>query len=160
MKTIKSFSGKYRFLSNFYLSTITIKHLEFNCVEQVYQCAKTTNAFDYNKIYNEYSPGKQKKLGSKVEMEKNWEQVKVGVMFNAVLLKFMQNEKLRKQLIETDDAILIEGNTWGDVFWGKCDGKGKNWLGRILMIVRSLVANPYFENMTTSKLTTIKRRKK
>jgi predicted NAD-dependent protein-ADP-ribosyltransferase YbiA (DUF1768 family) len=39
-------------------------------------------------------------------------------------------------LLETGDAELIEGNDWGDTFWGVCGGKGNNFLGKLLMEVR------------------------
>jgi predicted NAD-dependent protein-ADP-ribosyltransferase YbiA (DUF1768 family) len=31
----------------------------------------------------------------------------------------------------------VEGNSWGDTYWGVCKGKGQNKLGHILMQVRS-----------------------
>ena len=43
------------------------------------------------------------------------------------------NENLKIKLLNTKDAILIEENYWGDYFWGKVNGKGLNWLGKILM---------------------------
>jgi hypothetical protein len=43
---------------------------------------------------------------------------------------------LRALLISTGDTQLIEENTWGDTFWGVCNGIGKNMLGIILMDVR------------------------
>lgn len=36
----------------------------------------------------------------------------------------------------TGDVELVEGNWWGDRFWGVCDGVGENRLGRCLMEVR------------------------
>ena len=44
---------------------------------------------------------------------------------------------LRAKLLATGDAELIEGNYWHDTFWGMCNGKGENHLGRLLMEVRS-----------------------
>ena len=40
------------------------------------------------------------------------------------------------KLLDTGDAILIEGNDWGDRYWGVCDGVGQNKLGLILMGLR------------------------
>ena len=57
-------------------------------------------------------------------------------MKEIVTAKFEQNELLRQRLKETGTAYLIEGNTWGDTFWGKVDSKGENHLGLILMDVR------------------------
>ena len=58
-------------------------------------------------------------------------------MYDICRAKFMQNPNLARLLIETGDATLIEGNTWGDRVWGVCDGVGENRLGRILMRIRS-----------------------
>jgi len=41
-------------------------------------------------------------------------------------------------LLQTGDEELIEGNKWGDRFWGVCKGKGKNNLGKILMKIRDV----------------------
>lgn len=50
--------------------------------------------------------------------------------------KFNKNTFLGKRLIETKDIELIEGNTWGDTFWGVCNGRGQNILGKLLMKIR------------------------
>ena len=41
-------------------------------------------------------------------------------------------------LLATKEAVLKEGNTWNDVFWGISlkTGRGENNLGKILMRVR------------------------
>lgn len=44
--------------------------------------------------------------------------------------------ELRTKLLSTGDLEIIEGNHWGDTFWGVCNGTGENHLGRILMQVR------------------------
>ena len=49
--------------------------------------------------------------------------------------KFSDPE-LAEALLATGDAELVEGNTWGDPFWGVYKGKGENMLGRLLMEVR------------------------
>lgn len=58
------------------------------------------------------------------------------VMLKAVREKFYQNPDLRKILISTGDAVLIEASPT-DSYWGAGkDGKGVNKLGKILMQVR------------------------
>lgn len=44
---------------------------------------------------------------------------------------------LRKRLLETGDQEIIEGNSWGDRFWGVSGGAGENHLGRIIMDLRA-----------------------
>jgi predicted NAD-dependent protein-ADP-ribosyltransferase YbiA (DUF1768 family) len=41
-----------------------------------------------------------------------------------------------EKLDSTGDLELVEDNTWGDRFWGRCNGTGLNNLGRLLMEVR------------------------
>jgi predicted NAD-dependent protein-ADP-ribosyltransferase YbiA (DUF1768 family) len=50
--------------------------------------------------------------------------------------KFAHPE-LRAKLKETNDAELVEGNWWGDRFWGVCRGEGENHLGKLLMKIRA-----------------------
>lgn len=50
--------------------------------------------------------------------------------------KFTRSNELRRRLLATEDAELVEGNAWNDTFWGVCRGNGQNHLGRILMEVR------------------------
>ncbi|NBV54175.1 MAG: NADAR family protein, partial [Proteobacteria bacterium] len=50
-----------------------------------------------------------------------------------------RNPRLREQLLATGNAVLMEGNDWGDTFFGfdYNRGYGQNHLGRILMQVRA-----------------------
>ena len=43
---------------------------------------------------------------------------------------------LKEKLLSTGDRYLVEGNSWGDVYWGVCGGKGINMLGKLLMQIR------------------------
>ena len=80
---------------------------------------------------------KQAKIfGKKVKLRDDWEDVKKYWMLNVVYAKFSQNVELREMLLETEDAYLEEGNTWGDTYWGTVNGIGENNLGKILMGVR------------------------
>jgi ribA/ribD-fused uncharacterized protein len=69
-------------------------------------------------------------------MRPDWEQVKILIMTSLVRDKFTRHQDLKEQLLATGDAELIEGNWWGDTFWGVCKGKGENHLGKVLMKVR------------------------
>lgn len=74
-------------------------------------------------------------MGNEVPLRSDWEKVKVDIMRKIVKSKFTDIE-LMKKLKATGDAELVEGNTWKDFFWGICNDRGQNWLGRILMEIR------------------------
>lgn len=48
---------------------------------------------------------------------------------------------LQAKLLETGNEELVEGNYWGDTFWGVCRGRGENHLGKLLMKVRTYYKN-------------------
>jgi ribA/ribD-fused uncharacterized protein len=136
-KVIDSFTkaSGYGFLSNFHPSTIYVDGKSYPTVEHAIQAHKTTDEKSRDLIRRASSPGEAKKLGRAVQLRTDWEEVKVDLMRSFVRKKF-ENPFLRPLLLQTEDAELIEGNTWNDRFWGVCRGSGQNWLGKILMEVR------------------------
>lgn len=132
---IDNFTGKYRFLSNFSPSVITIDGWSWPTVEHVYQGYKTKNPLQREEIRLVATPGQAKRLGKNVTLRSNWDDLKVPIMAALCEMKF-EIPELRVKLMATGTAELIEGNTWGDTFWGVCNGKGQNMLGKILMEIR------------------------
>ena len=59
-------------------------------------------------------------------------------MLDLLRQKFKNHPKLKSLLLATGDELLVEGNTWSDVFWGidLKTNRGQNILGRLLTIVR------------------------
>ena len=138
MKIIDRFSGEHRFLSNFFPSPIEVEGHIYPTVEHAFQAAKTNDESERATIRSCSTPGDAKKKGRRVTLREEWEKVKEAVMLQLLHLKF-RDPVLRAELLATDDAQLVEGNHWGDTYWGVCDGKGKNRLGYVLMQVRSEV---------------------
>jgi len=56
-------------------------------------------------------------------------------MEEILYLKFTQNPDLGDKLLATE-GLIEEKNSWGDTFWGTCEGVGQNHLGRLLMKTR------------------------
>ena len=88
--------------------------------------------------FTEYEAAQAKGVGRRVALRPDWESVKLSLMEEIVYAKFSQNEQLKQMLLATKEAVLKEGNTWNDVFWGVSlkTGRGENNLGKILMRVR------------------------
>ncbi len=132
---IDSFHGEHRFLSNFWPAVVTLDHEHYPSVEHAYVAAKTLDAAKRKAIATVPTPGAVKRLGRSLVLREDWDTIKLDVMRDLVGQKF-EHPDLRALLLATGDEELIEGNTWGDVFWGVCRGKGENHLGKILMAVR------------------------
>jgi ribA/ribD-fused uncharacterized protein len=137
---IDSFSGKYRFLSNFYPVVVEYDGQLYKSVEHAYQAAKTLNLGYRDEIRRAPTAGDAKRL-SKVArpVRSDWLEVRVWIM-KALLKQKLSQPDLAAQLLSTGDAKLVEGNTWNDTFWGVCNGVGDNMLGHLLMDARDGLA--------------------
>lgn len=137
-RVIHSFTGDFRFLSNFTPCPIEYDKVVYPSVEHAYQAAKTEEESDRIQIANAPTPGHAKQMGRKVKLRDGWEDLKIPVMEYLLSIKF-SDPTLRHLLLATDDCQLIEGNTWGDRFWGIYQGQGRNELGKLLMKVRQAI---------------------
>lgn len=130
MSKITKFTGQYEFLSNFYPCFANDK-----TVEHYFQAAKTAIGEEQAAILKSATPGEAKKLGRQCSLIRNWDQIKDSIMMNLLRRKF-QDLELARKLMYTYPNELIEGNTWGDTYWGVSHGKGENKLGKMLMQIR------------------------
>lgn len=132
---IASFSGEYRFFSNFWPAQISYEGVLYPSTEHAYQAAKTLDSAERARIAALPTAKEAKKAGRTVALRSDWEQVKLGVMEAILRCKFALPE-LAQKLRETRGRDLIEGNDWNDRFWGVYRGEGLNHLGRLLMKIR------------------------
>ena len=139
-KIIDQFKGEFHWLSNFYNCPVPFEGLTFSNTEAAFQAAKCLDMKERERFLG-LSGGQAKRLGRRVELRSDWEEVKIDIMRQVLKSKFTQNPELGEKLIATGDAELIEGNNWNDRFWGVCRGVGKNHLGKLLMEVRAELVN-------------------
>ena len=149
MKVIDSFSGRYDFLSNFYICSVKFNGITYAHSEGAFQAQKTLSKNERIKV-SQMTPGQSKRYCGRrghITLREDWEQVKDNIMYEIVKEKFLQNKGLKDKLLATGDTVLIEGTTWHDNYWGNCtcdkcsNIEGKNTLGKILMKVRSELRN-------------------
>jgi ribA/ribD-fused uncharacterized protein len=165
---ISEFRGQYRFLSNFWEQPVFYQHpyrqgaIWWPTAEHAFQASKTQLPTQVQWVLDADSPGQAKRLGRKLTLRDDWEQVKKRVMFSVLTAKFvppgyMQDDTLARQLVATAPHVLVEGNTWEDRYWGACTAAwppdrlpkwtpdigrelwGHNYLGRLLMAVRDIL---------------------
>lgn len=135
-EVIDNFNGNYRFLSNFYMGGGCLPSVEHQY--QAFKCVKVTDAIW---VMSAKTALTAKRRGRKVEIRDDWEDVKLEVMRGLLEEKF-EDVDLREALLQTGSAMLIEGNTWHDNYWGdcscaRCKGRpGTNALGELLRYVR------------------------
>lgn len=146
---IDSFTGKYKFLSIFYIqdSYFLYENMRWDSAEAAYQAMKYNgnNKQEIYKIFSKLNPSEAKILGKIINIRTDWDENKLSIMRDILKEKFSIPE-LRDKLIETNGHDLIEGNTWHDNFWGNCtcdkckDIEGQNFLGKFLKQIRKNVS--------------------
>jgi len=142
---ITSFHGEYRWLSNFWLAEVQYVGYVFPTVEHAYQAAKAADDVGRMFIEGAKTPGEAKRRGRRVEQRPDWMDVRLEVMEGLLRQKFAPGGELAEKLKATGEAELIEGNSWGDKYWGSVKmwtnngwtWLGENRLGKLLMKIRA-----------------------
>ena len=76
-------------------------------------------------------------FGGVTQVRSDWDSVKIDVMYRALKCKFSIYPHLNSMLLSTAGSVLVEASPH-DLFWGGGrDGEGLNYLGRLLMQLRS-----------------------
>ncbi len=144
MNEIKFYSTQDEFgeFSNFAYFPIKLDGKLWHTTEHYFQAQKFADEHYQEKIRAEKSPMLAARLGRdrKQKLRKDWQSVKNNVMKKALMAKFSQHDDLKILLLSTGEAKLIE-HTENDAYWGDGgDGKGKNYLGILLMQVREEIS--------------------
>jgi ribA/ribD-fused uncharacterized protein len=140
---ISFFKDEYSWLSNFEKVKINYEGRTYPSVEHAYLAQKCDDeGWKHLCTTTKYRAGDLKKVSRDVQLREDWEEVKVFIMYDLLKLKFTQ-EPFRTKLLETEDMELIEGNLWGDTFWGVDVNKdeGQNILGRLIMKIRKEIGD-------------------
>ncbi len=150
---IREFRGRYAFLSNFSPSRHVVRGYTVPTLEHAYQmekgipgslfgfepcgdCSGVPISWD-RKIASAPTAAAAKRLGRLIPLRPDWKKIRVPVMARLTDEKYT-DRTLALLLLATDDAVLQEGNRWGDRFWGVdlVTGVGENHLGQLLMLKR------------------------
>lgn len=160
--SIDHFDGRYGWLTSRYLCNIRLPELPdrlFPTADHVHWGLIYTDMIERFSVPTEWDPKAWLAVPSANDINRECtrrlaEQYKynrtkfdprefrIDAMRRATLLKFDQHPNLKEMLVKTNGQELRYFNTWKDLFWG-CEATpdgayvGANWLGRILMDLRS-----------------------
>ena len=138
---IFGFKHDHFFLSNFFPCEIEFEGAIYPSTENAFQAAKSP--VGYRTRFEGCTAREAKRLGRAPmtpEALAAWDAGrKVWVMLEVNMAKYLAHKDLRDRLLATGNACLVESNDWGDIYWGMCEDKGLNMLGRILMEIRTYI---------------------
>jgi hypothetical protein len=142
-KIIFDFHGENFFLSNMYPAQIFYKKWIYPATENAYFAWRTTSE-QFRLDLQMMTPMQAKEFSDTPEYrdsrrEEATPEARVLAMAYFVNQKFFSHDELGDKLLATEDAVLIEGNSWGDTLFGfdMVRGFGHNALGRMTMRTRT-----------------------
>lgn len=147
----------YGALSNLYRREIEFEGEKFATSEHAYQAGKARKPEVRKWLMAAPSPALLAMAAHGLyvwDINSDWSKVKFDRMKRVLQAKFTQHEDLKKLLLSTGAARLVESATVDNAvnrLWGEVDGVGKNKLGELLMEVRA-------ELMTATPLVKTKRK--
>jgi ribA/ribD-fused uncharacterized protein len=132
--------------SNLFRRSIVFEGVTFSTAEHAYQAGKARRPEVREWLMAAPSPALLAMAAHGLyqwDVTPSWSRIKFDRMRGVLQAKFTQHDDLRKLLLSTGSARLVESATVDNAvnrLWGEVNGVGKNMLGELLMELRSKLA--------------------
>jgi len=123
-------------LRNDYPAPITVGELSYPSVTHAYWALSVAQPEIQAAIAAADTSLAARKLAVGAQRREGWEHARAAVMTSLLRAKYDQHPDLAEILLATDDATVIYDDA-DSAFWGDNIGRGRNWTGRLLELVRS-----------------------
>jgi predicted NAD-dependent protein-ADP-ribosyltransferase YbiA (DUF1768 family) len=123
-------------LRNDYPAPIIVGEASYPSVAHAYWALSVAQPEVRGAIATAETASEARKLAAEAPRREGWEHVRTAVMTRLLRAKYDQHPELAEILLATDDATVIYDDM-DSAFWGDKAGRGRNWTGRLLELVRS-----------------------
>ncbi|MDA5280001.1 NADAR family protein [Streptomyces sp. Isolate_45] len=123
-------------LRNDYPAPISVEEVVYPSVAHAYWALSVTQPDARSAITAADTAAEARKLAAATARLESWEHVRAAVMTSLLRAKYDQHPELAEILLATGDATVIYDDI-ESAFWGDNAGRGRNWTGRLLELVRS-----------------------
>ena len=126
-------------LRNEYPAPVTIDSVTYPTVVHAYWALAAADPAVSEQIRTADRPYDAEKLAEQSAIRAGWPLIRLAVMTRLLRAKFAQHPELARTLLATGDG-RIEYTSLGSHYWNAYRGQGRNWVGRLLELVRSEIA--------------------
>ncbi|MFF9983662.1 NADAR family protein [Streptomyces erythrochromogenes] len=123
-------------LRNDHPAPITLGDVPYPSVAHAYWARSVAEPEARTAVVAAESGAKARTVAAAVARRDGWEQVRTAVMARLLRAKYEQHPDLAAILLSTGDATLLYDDA-DSGFWGANGGRGRNWTGRLLELVRA-----------------------
>ncbi|MFJ9644056.1 NADAR family protein [Streptomyces sp. NPDC004244] len=125
-----------RALRHDYPAAVTVDGTTHPSAAHAYWALSVAAPADRARVTAAQSGAAARTLAAGAARRDGWEQVRTAVMARLLRAKYEQHPDLAAVLLATGDATVLYDDADSD-FWGDNGGRGRNWSGRLLELVRS-----------------------
>lgn len=124
-------------LRNEYPASITVASQQYPSVVHGYWAMSTADLLDHDQIRDAPTAREAREIGGQAVRRPGWPVTRVAVMADLLRAKFTQHPQLGQILMATGDARISYTGISDSPFWtDQGDGRGRNWMGRLLELIR------------------------
>lgn len=123
-------------LRNDYPAPITVGEVGYPSVAHAYWALSVAAPEDGVAVAAANTAAAAREVAAGAPRREGWEHTRTAVMTSLLRAKYDQHPELAEILLATGDATVIYDDV-DSAFWGDNGGRGRNWSGRLLELVRS-----------------------
>ncbi|CAM5456146.1 hypothetical protein GCM10010329_33350 [Streptomyces spiroverticillatus] len=124
-------------LRNDHPAPIEVDGVTYPTVTHAYWALSTDDVGRAELIRSAPTPARAREAGEESPRRAHWADVRLAVMSRILRAKFAQHADLAEELLNTGNAPLHCADSPARPFWHRGGEAGRNWLGRLLELVRS-----------------------
>ncbi|HUY45503.1 MAG TPA: NADAR family protein [Streptosporangiaceae bacterium] len=126
-------------LRNEYPAAVVIDSVSYPTIVHAYWALAATDPATAEQIRAADRPYDARTLAEQATIRPDWPVIRIAVMARLLRAKFAQHPELAEILLATGDG-RIEHTGFGSSYWNAERGQGRNWMGRLLELIRSEIA--------------------
>lgn len=126
-------------LRNEYPCPIQVRGVEYPNVERAYLALSTDDENGQRAVLAAESDFAAKRAAEKAPRRRGWEQARLAVMAQLMRAKYAQHPALAELLLSTRDGKILYSGA-DSYYWGEAGQRGRNWIGRLLEVIRGELA--------------------
>ncbi|MCM2418952.1 NADAR family protein [Streptomyces sp. RKAG293] len=126
-------------LRNEYPCPVNVCGVEYPNVDRAYLALSTDDKAQRQAVLSAENDRAAQRIAESTPRRPGWAEARPAVMAELMRAKYAQHPALAQLLLGTSDAKILY-SSFDSLYWGEAGERGRNWVGRLLELIRSELA--------------------